>query len=478
LVAQVLAVPILLYAFQIHFASWALAPIILVALWMGRRQIDWRALGISAVLSVLVLMPYLIGLTQTLDDDPTRISDAAGRSTATDGVELTAQPITSTVYLSSGYGLETWIAPDQQADLATGYPMLVWLGLVVTVMMILGIWGLWRQYRTMTVFVLMWAFLPQLALIPDWTPVYAHYFIPSIPAMLLLAGVGVTVLVRHNRVLLGLSLGLVGMVSMLQVLTWHAVLDYVEQYHIAYPGFTTPIADLNTIRDDVKKSDDVLVISQGMAWNLHHEVGVWDTLLWDDVACVRTMVGDGYAVLPDHAFAVLVAPDAPDNPVNNLYETSDPMHFDTRIGDKGYTLYEWDAAPNWTTAPMESVAPIQFDNGVSLTGYALQDGIVYLDWVLPSQNKGADYQYSVQMFDADGNRVAQLDKTFWHGRHWCANDRLLTWGDLNVESDISSMQVSMYRLGTGKQTGQFFNANVLDALGNPMGQYADIQLGE
>jgi len=476
IIAQVIAVPLLLFAFQIHFASWALFPIIPMILWFGRKQIIWRGIALSILLCGIVLAPYLIGLTQTLDADPARITDAADRSTASDGADLTAKPIIDTVYLSSGIGLETWVAPDQQIQLRDTQSPLIILGLVITVMMILGIFVLGREYRPWLLLLVVWAFLPQLVLLPGWTPVYAHYFIPSIPAMLLLASIGISFLIRQNRALQILSVSLIATIGIVQVVTWHTTLDYLEVSHVPYPGFTTPIEDLNRLRDELEDSEDVLIISQGMSWNLHHEVAVWDTLLWDDVECVRTMVGDGYAVFPQQPFDVVIAPDAPLNPVNNLYQTDTPTVFETRIGDNDYVLYEWDFPPQWTESTLQSIEPALFDNGVRLTGYALQNDTIYLEWQLPQQAKGVDYQYSAQAFDADGERVGQLDKTFWHGRHWCEGDRLITWGDMPIHGDALTLRVSMYQLGTGQLAGQFFNANVLDELGNPVGQYIEIDL--
>ena len=477
--AQTLSIPILLFAFQIHFAALALTPTILLALWAGRKQIIWRAMILSFFLSAGVLFPYIIGLTQTLEQDSTRISDAAGRSSVSEGLSITSEPILDTVYLSSGTGLETWVAPDQQDQLSKTYPPLTQAGLLFSGLMLLGVIVVWQKHRQFMLLMLIWAFLPQCALILNWTPIYVHYFIPSIPAMLLLAGIGfssILGLVGQGRIVSGLTWGLVFVILGLQVAQWQNILNYVESHHIPYPGFTTPISHLNKIGDTLRESDDVVIISQGMSWNLHHEVAVWDTLLWDDVACARTLIGDGYAVFPAHPFSVLIAPDAVANPVNNLYLTDNPIHFETRQGDNGYTLYQWDDSPQWTQPPIQAINASLFDNGVQLIGYALEDNTLYLEWHLPAQHKGADYQYSAQLFDGDGNRITQLDKTFWHGRHWCDDDRLITWGTLSSDTDATTVKISMYRLGTGNEVGQFFNANILDELRNPIGQSVDIPL--
>lgn len=478
--AQTLSIPVLLFAFQIHFASWAIAPIILIVLWVGRKNISGLALIVSTLFCIAVLVPYTVGLTQTLEEDPNRVTDAAGRSRATDGLSLSTEPLLDSLYLSSGIGLETWVAPDQQSDLSQTYPPFVLVSYALAAFMIIGLIVSWNTQQEFALLLFVWGLLAQLILVPSWTPVYIHYFIPAIPAMILLSAIGIHFVLQWIAKYRGLVLVVRGMVFVivgLQVVTWHKTLDYVAIQHIPYPGFTTPISNLNTIREELKDVQDVVVISQGMSWNLHHEVAVWETLLWDDVACVRTMMGDGYAVFPAHPFRVLITPDAPKNPVHNLYRTDNPITFETRQGDNGYTLYKWETTPDWNQIPIQAISPTQFDNQVQLTGYAFENDIVYLEWRLPAQHKGANYQYSAQLFDQAGNRIAQLDKTFWHGRHWCEYDRLITWGILPSNTlDAVTLKVGMYILGTGKHAGQFFNANILDELGNPRGQSADIQL--
>ena len=80
LLSQTLSLPILLFGLQIHFAAWALLPVIPLVIWQGRRQISWRATVLGILLSILILLPYARGLSQTLDSDPYRISDAMQRS--------------------------------------------------------------------------------------------------------------------------------------------------------------------------------------------------------------------------------------------------------------------------------------------------------------------------------------------------------------------------------------------------------------
>ena len=478
-IAQSLSLPLLLFAFQIHFAAWGLFPLIPMALWLGRKRIARPSMMIAAALSILVLLPYLMGLSQTLNRDPTRISDAARRSAAADGGRLNGKAVIDTVLLAAGIGLETWLAPDQQADLSAGYPPLAPAGLVLAFAMMGGLYAAVRKSWRWAAWLAVWAFLPAALLLYEWTRVYIHYFVASIPAMALLTGIGLDGglnRLARRRILQGaLWMGLLFIFG-LQIFQWRAALDYVENQHIDYPGFTTPLGVLNGLRQRLRAAEDVVILSQGMSLNLHHEVAVWDTLLWDDAPCVRTLAGDGYAVFPAHAFIAVAAPDAPPNPVGGLYFSGDPIVFKTRNGGGDYAVYQWDAPPTWTGIPIQPIAPVLFDNEVQLTGYGLADDAVILEWRLPGERVGRDYQFTAQLFDEAGERIDQLDATFWHGRHWCAGDRLLTWGALKTDATAARLQVGMYILGVGKDRGRYFNADVLDALGNPSGQRADIRL--
>ena len=473
--AQSISLPLLIFAFQIHFAAWAFLPLIPIVLWLGRKRIRTPALAIAVLLLLLVMLPYLAGLSQILQADPTRISDAWRRSTA-DGINLNGKALADAISLAAGLGLEAFLAPDQSAQLAAGYPPFRQAGLVFALMMPVGLYVGMGKSRRLTLFLMLWAFLPPLLLVYEWTAVHIHYFVPTLPAMALLTGIGLDgVLTRAGRRLVKWLLwtGLF-LIFGLQILQWGAALDYVENVHIDYPGFTTPLGRLNRLADGLRDAEDVLIVSQGMAWNLHHEVAVWATLLRDDVPCVRTLIGDGYAVFPAHPFRAVVAPDAPPNPVNGLYSRAEPTAFKTREGGRDYLVHQWESAPTWTGIPVQSIAPTRFDNGVYLSGYGLADNRVILAWRLPGRRVGMDYQFTAQLFDDDDNRLAQLDMTFWHGRHWCMGDRLLTWGDLSTAAAATRLKVAMYRLGSGK--GEYVNAHALDELGNPAGQSVDIQL--
>lgn len=479
--AQILALPVLLFGMQIHFAGWALLPIYGLILWMGRQRIDWRAVIISLLLGALVMMPYAIGLKQTLDKDPTRISDTLARSEASEGLSLTTDPLVSIAYLTTGTGVETWVAPDQTGDLLKQVPPLTPLWMLLGFATLMGIPALWTiQNRPLRVVLLMWVIFPVIVFTPSWTPVYPHYFVTSIPALMILIGVGLYWLTerlpmrRHSHTV---ALSFLTIILLTQGLWWRGLIRYLDETEIAYPGFTTPLHYLDDVRESLTQYDDVVVISHGMSWLLHHESVVWPVMLEDSVQCVRTITSEEYAVFPDGPFAILVAPDAPPGlSRDTLYQTPNLDKYPTRDGGGEYEIHSFQQPPKWDETPIIELEPVIFEGGVQLTGYYLEQDRLVLQWQLPSPQPGLDYQYSGQFLDANGERLGQQDRVFWHGRHWCAGDTLITWTSINLPENTETLRVSLYTLGTGRTAGQYFSANILDELGNPAGQWTDIAL--
>lgn len=479
-VAQILTLPVLLIGMQIHFAGWFLLPVYAVMVWLGRRHTQRHTLVLSAIVSLMVVLPYGVGLVQTLQADPTRISDAVTRSEAIEGVQLGGDALVYGAYFITGYGLETWVAGEahQEAMLTLVPPPALWW--LLGALWVCGVvWmALHRSMRGLLVLLMVWGIVPFIVFMPNWTPTYPHYFVASLPPMALLIGAGVAWLTRV------VPLGATGRMIILlafaviiasQGIWWRGAVRFLDETHIDYPNFTTPLSYLLPIRDALRGYDDVVVISHGMAWDRHHESVVWSTLLAGDVACVRTLQGDGYAVQPRGRFAVLVAPDAPADAIDNYYVIEGGVRFHERAGGGFYTLYEHEVAPRWASdfIMLEDVG--RYANGVHLLGYGYENGRLTLLWSLPDGRRGQDYQYSAQFFRGN-ERLAQADRVFWQGQHWCAGDRLLTWVDVALDESADILQVSLYRLGTGVQAGQFFNEDVLDAMGNATGQAVVIPL--
>ncbi|MCI0351125.1 MAG: glycosyltransferase family 39 protein, partial [Acidobacteriales bacterium] len=478
--AQVLCLPVLLFGFQIHFASWALLPLYGVLVLYGWRRISWRAMAVSFVVSGLVSLPYVIGFWQTYQRNPGQVRPSAVSTLADTNSTFSTQSLEYLLYLATGFGLETWIAPQQQTEMLVAVPPVA-LWWIIGGTVIIGTAALWRKsLRRYALLLLIWVYLPALALVPQWAGVYLHYFIASIPALMLLAGIGVAWIAEtvplqpHGRSIILLAYGFI---LLTQGMYWRGVLRYVDNTEIRYPGFTVPLHYLQSVETALADFDDVVVLSDGMAWDLHHESAVWPVLLRDTAHCVRTLIGDGYAVFPAGEFAALQAPNMPQDGIGRLYQNANEQHFDERPGGLGYTVYRWEQAPEWDGAEITPIEPVRFAGDVLLTGYHLSDNLLLLEWRLPRRSPELNFQYSGQFIAEDGSKIGQRDTVFWQGRHWCENDRLLTWIWGDVPAETVALHVFLYELGDANEP-PYINVPVLDAAGQPIGDHAEIDLGQ
>lgn len=476
--AQAWTLPVLLFAFQIHFAAWALLPVYPAIVLMKWKNISWRAIAVSFVLCVLVMAPYAIGFYQTALANPEQTNPEAVSTLASDESAFSFDSIRYLSFLGTGFGLEIWLAPDAQDEMnQVVAPSGIWL---ITGGMILIGTGLLakKQWRPYAPLMLVWAYLPALSLIPQWAGVYPHYFIASIPALMILAGIGVAQIASIVPLKsFGSTIVIVAFAFILltQGMYWRGVLRFVDSRDMIYPSFTTPIHYLRDVERELADYDDVVVLSDGMAWDLHHESVVWAVMLEDTASCVRTLIGDGYAVFPDGEFAVLGTPHMPENAIDRLYLTDNPITIPERDGGNGYQVHQWETAPDWQGVSIIEIEPFRFEGNVSLTGYGIGMGAIVLEWQLPDANRDLNYQWSVQPYDADGQKLGQSDTIFWQGRHWCAGDRLLTWQWYDIPENTASVNVFLYQLGDA-QGPYYVNANVLDIMGNPSNDHAKFEV--
>lgn len=485
--AQALCLPLLLFSLQIHFSAWTLLPLYVYLLWLGRKQLSRWALVISFALSLLVLAPYGVGLRQAFNENPDMLTNLNREESS--GLRLSSDALRYTFYLATGTGLETWVVPlEQQRFLANvpEIPVLWYFGGLLT---LIGIPAVWWRYRTLAPFVLIWALLPTLVFTPTWTKVYPHYFIGAIPAYTILTAIGLESLIRitpNRQITRPALVSLFAVVMLTQGLWWRGTLRYVDANEIAIgpgtSGFTTPVHYLMRVREAVRGYEDVVVVSDGMWLLFDTEAARWPALLRDQTRCVRTLPGSGYAVFPARPFAVITTPDAPVNAINGLYDTPDAQQFDTRAGSPGYRVTTFQTPPAWRGPEIIPIEPVRFSTGATLTGYAITRNRVVLEWSLPDapsrlffEGLRHDYQYFVHLLDEAGERVQQRDTSFWPGRHWCADDRLLTWQLLDRDAPpAATLRVGMYRLG--QRPGEYTPMDVLDMMGNPAGQWVDLPL--
>lgn len=466
---QALALPVGLFAMQIHFAAWALMPIYLLALIAYRRGISWRALGVGLLLSGIVLLPYAVGLWQTLQADPTRITDAFNRAPQSADDTPLGLALLQIMTLASGQidiATANRAAPPPLETPLLGAP---WILLAAA-----GAIALVRQRHPLRWALLWWAFGPALLLLIPITPSYIHYYVASLPALAALTAYGLAAwLGAFAPAAAPLRRGLLVGLLVLPVFSWAHALITTSNRPFNYPDFTTPLAYLLPVRDALAAADSALIVSDGMAWDLKHDVAVWHTLLRERTACTRTL-SDGYRLYPAHKAAVLIAPDGRASQNAAFYLAAAQGGFTlTARQTEPFTVLRLPPLPHPT--PAYPVNETRFANGAAFLGLDVGDSAVTLHWrISHAAPRGADFQYTVQAYAADGSSLGQRDGRFLHGVHWCADDLLLLDVPLTLPADAAELRVGLYQLGT--RAGEYLNVDWLDALGRPGGQLVSVRL--
>ncbi|MBN1679459.1 MAG: glycosyltransferase family 39 protein [Anaerolineae bacterium] len=477
--AQVLALPVLLWGVQIHYAAWTLVPVYGWIVVVGWRRIEWRALVITAALGAAVMVPFVIGSRDSPGDFNDRLDSI--HAVLKYDLRVRQDALDHAVSLATGRHLEKNMGNPVSDRVAASVKPFTYAWALVGMLALVGVIGAWRRVGWQTsALLLLWTVVPVLVFITNWTAtgIYTHYFIPVIPGLALLSAFGLdwllSLLPRRRVMLRGVIVAALGAI----VLTWAgwfqmAIRDTSARYDPDTLG--PPLFYLKDVRAELLAYDDVLLVGADTGRSGHP---IWRSLLVDSAACVREMVitEGGIAVLPDGPFALLEPPDALDYPAAALYTGGTVAEVPLRPGEGSYTITGFDAAPAWTNPDWHGPAlierdPVRYANGAQLAGYRLTADTLYLAWDLPGANPDLGYQrVFAHLLDADGERIGQRDFDFWPGVYWCAGDRLVTWIDLAVPNGVHTLRVGMYTLEDGLLT----YTDVVDVNGGPVAPWVDI----
>ncbi|MEZ4516519.1 MAG: glycosyltransferase family 39 protein [Chloroflexota bacterium] len=180
-------------AIQIHLAAVALAPATLLFIIVFHRRVDWRMVGVGVGLSLLLAAPFLYYLVSHVDAGtalPTGSGGEAGSGFSTHALRYVSM-------LTLGNDIHSLAGPAQFENYLAQLPPMqpvyaLWAVLVLggIVWMVSGIIRRREAVQSQVGFILLaWLFVPVLVFLWEWTPVYLHYFIATLPAQYMLAGV-------------------------------------------------------------------------------------------------------------------------------------------------------------------------------------------------------------------------------------------------------------------------------------------------
>lgn len=478
--AQALCLPVLLIGVQIHFAAWTLVPFYGCFLWLGRKNISWRALGVSAILTVLVMLPFAIGLSQQPAGAGDRADTIIGLITR--GLQMRPDAVLDITQLANGLSNADFAAATtgELINFRALWHLMGVLALVGAGLMLRPVW------RWAAALVWFWAGLTMIIFIPVWTGsgVFIHYFIPSIPALSLLTAfgiVGIAQLLNQNKNPLITRLpfilyGLVAVILVHQVIWTLAGYPFrAETYIVTTTNRTsTPMQYMQAVRDELSQYEDVILLGANANESNYF---IWEPMLYETTECVRDLLVNGgwVDVLPSRSFAAVVAPLRPLNEgfvVPERYQHDDPIVIPLRPEEDPYIVYPFEAAPEWTETPLTYVDVPAFENGVRLLGYYLQADLMQLMWQLPD-TEGDVMQYFGHFLNAAGEKIGQRDAPFYFPQYWCANDRIVTSVFIELPAEVTTLRVGMYRL---KDEGGTDDYAVVDEAGTPIGVWIDLAL--
>lgn len=481
--AQVLSLPVLLIGLQMHFAGWLILPAwAWLALW-GWRRIDGRALAASVVLAALVMLPYAVGIRQSETDAASGRLDTM-RTVIQYDFRLRAETLRKFADVAIGTRSADHNSTSDLQTILAAVPEPSALWSLAGALMAAGWLSLWlrRVTRPYGVFFTLWMAILVGFFIPNWTGtgIYRHHFIPVIPALCLLAGLGVAFLLERARRFPLLQWITVTLLAAL-VLSWLgwvvSMWRYTDQHYL--PEKTPlPIHYLLDVRADLRDDRDVLLIG---ADSHTSGVEVWRSLLYDSAECVRAVIAlqGGLTVIPAGPFVAVAPPGA--DPSTDLYQQylgDQPQTYPTRPGERPYSVQRHPDGLAWEGPELAALGPVTFANRVQLTGTHVERGRVRLRWALPGRTENAGYlRQFVHLLDSQGGQLAGMDLDFWPGQSWCAGDQIITWADLALPEGAApvTLRAGLY---TVQDDGSYRYVDVVDSAGHPAAPWVELPLTE
>jgi hypothetical protein len=190
-------------AVQTHLAAVALVPATAVLLLIFWRRLDWRQVGLGVGLAVATIIPFLLYLWRHSEQI------GLGREVVVERTgRFSLHSFRHVAQLSLGQDIHSLAGPTAFQDylaLVPGGTAVHWLwGLLI-----LGglgylagrAWRNWGQPQAEAgLVVLLWLLMPPLFFLWHNTPIYVHYFIATLPAQYMAAGVGLSVLLTYSLV--------------------------------------------------------------------------------------------------------------------------------------------------------------------------------------------------------------------------------------------------------------------------------------
>lgn len=483
--AQRIHLPLLAITGQVHYVAVVLVPISLYLIVTGRRKLT-RAFLWSILIAFALTLPYLVGLYQAGLANIDAIRARLGEVRASEGAPDSPPPLVSTDGLSlaylaiSGTDIHALAGPQQFQAYVSSVPNAYLAFHGVAILSIAGAIG-WviaafnRRQRVVLITLLLWLCVTPLAFSFRWTPPYIHYFIPILPAAAVSAAMAIQWLLQqvarlvNARLAVGIAATGVIVLLGLQTLMLNVLYQFLNT-HETPDGFGTPLSYLLPVREALSQESGVLIDLDGQFLETAREASVWYVLLYD-LPNVR-LLDASIKAFPKPSQSIL------------REGCNTPETFTLRKPLNGtqqscYGVEHTASMPDKLSVPSTSA---HFENGIAMVGYSWQTGCLTAYWQpLAAHAASAElYQVAVQLINADGSTLGNLDRPFWLTRHWrdgepFSQQYCLATDDPRL-ANLSAIRIGLYTYQDTPEGRQFFNVSVLDEQNNPTGQFVELPI--
>jgi 4-amino-4-deoxy-L-arabinose transferase-like glycosyltransferase len=434
---------------QIHLSGVALIPVtaLLFVIFWKRTRAAWKEIGLGGLVGVLTALPFGIWLLQHANGN-TSILNGVLRQPATYSLDS----VQYAWLVWNGFDIHSLAGPNAFQAFLSSVPNIDWVRWVWGLLTVAGVAVAVKRHHPEELIVLLWAIVPVLFFIRHSTPVFPHYFIITLPAAYVLAGIFVGWLAeRYSKWTQG-AVGVVGATAVAQAGVWLALLFFIGS-HDTTGGFGTPLGSSLATVEAAQKANaaglETLVVGEGDDPAVSEFPAVMGVLLGD--APHRFVNGLESAVIPEQGAVVLLQ--SLSLPAATRYYSSCDSCALLYEDPRGPAVVVLAAGAN-VTPPNVFPEPRQLANGVTLLGWEAEPSwAVY--WQTGYVPAAANYHF----FNHAAN--AQADGVGFPSSAWHDGDTVISFFDLQP---VSPVRVGMYEFPSVK------NVPVMDEAGN---EYSD-----
>jgi len=450
--AQMLHFPLLALTGQIHYGAFVIIPMTLTLLVGGWRHIQWRWLGMGALLTFLMVLPYLIGMNNAGLNTPSAIRAALDNApdSVDEALSISDEALRGAVIMFSGVDLHSLAGPQAFMNYLASVPDVYPLFYVICGLVALSsLWGFWRLFspnlasvpRVIIATILSGFVFPIVIYLVNWTPFFIHYLIPAQAFGFLLLAFAVNDIAERmrgdqKRIMLGIVSSVVVIIIAFQAYLFWELLQFVDENYTP-DGFGTPLERLADVRDATLENGERVIVSVGgQDIGINDEATVWRALLYD---APSIQFEDADTQIFPVVKSTVLSNQCDDSGEEFVLRSVDEGCY--RVSDRSEGALEREQFTPF------SADVTRFANGAMLDSFDWQndDAQACLDilWEVQAETD-INYSFAVQFLNVAGDVVAAGDGPALRGVNWRSGDTVIQTFCISRDDAISQVRLGMY----------------------------------